>query len=259
MPRRLCGKRFLSLKQFITAWQFLTIIPISRRIEVTSESLGKSMALFPIVGLALGCMLAALDMGLSYIFPAAVASALLLTCYITMYGGFHLDGLADTVDGLAGGQDREHTLKVMKDSNIGAIGVVALALTLILKYMSINSLPDGIKLHGLLLMPVMGRWVQVWITYGSKYAREKGLGQAFVDFVKISEVTVASIIAAVVSWLTFGVKGLVIIGVIAVFGYLIKSFFHKKIGGVTGDVLGAGSELAELLTLLMIIGMRAEG
>ncbi len=241
------------MKQFITAWQFLTIIPISIRVEVTSESLGKSMALFPIVGLALGCVLAALDRGFSFIFPPAVASALLLTCYIAMYGGFHLDGLADTVDGLAGGRDKEHILKIMKDSNIGAIGVVALSLVLIMKYAAIISLPDNIKWQGLLVMPVIGRWVQVWMTYGSRYAREKGLGQAFVDFVKIREVTVASIIAAVVSWFTFGIRGLVVIGVIALFGYMVKSFSHKKIGGITGDVLGAGSELTELLFLLMVV------
>lgn len=241
------------MKQFITAWQFLTIIPISRRIEVTSESLGKSMALFPIVGLALGCVLAALDLGFSDIFPPAVASALLLTCYIAMYGGFHLDGLADTIDGLAGGRDRETILRIMKDSTIGAIGVVALSLVLILKYAAIVSLPDSIKWQGLLVMPVIGRWVQVWMTFNSRYAREKGLGQAFVDFVKIREVTVATAITAVVSWFTFGIRGLVVIGAIALFGYTVKSFSHKKIGGVTGDVLGAGSELAELLFLLMVV------
>jgi adenosylcobinamide-GDP ribazoletransferase len=243
------------LNQFITAWQFLTIIPISRRIEVTAEPLGKSMAVFPLVGLLLGCILAGLDLGFSYIFPPAIASSLVLTCYIAMYGGFHLDGLADTVDGLAGGRDREHILKIMKDSSIGAIGVVALILLLLLKYAAITSIPDIIRWKGLLLMPVMGRWTQVWMTYGSSYARESGLGRAFVDYVKGREVTVATAIVVVVSWFTFGFEGVAVVGAVAVFGYLLKSFFHKKIGGVTGDILGAGSELAELMALLIIIGM----
>ncbi len=211
------------------------------------------MAAFPLVGLALGGILVALDYGLSLLFTSSVVSAILLTSYIAMYGGFHLDGLADTFDGLAGGRDRESILRIMKDSNIGAIGVVALGLLLIMKFSAIVSLPVQIRWQGLLLMPIIGRWVQVWMTFNSCYAREKGLGQAFVDFVKIREVVIASFIGAVVSWFTFGIKGLIIIGVIALFGYLMKSFFHKKIGGITGDILGAGSELSELLMLLIVL------
>jgi len=241
------------LKQFITAWQFLTIIPISRRIEVTAESLGRSMAVFPFVGLALGSILIALDYGLAHIFPPAIVNALLLTSYIAMYGGFHLDGLADMIDGLAGGKDREHILKIMKDSNIGAIGVVALVLVLLLKYTAINSLPDGARWEGLLIMPVIGRWTQVWMTYGSKYARKSGLGRPFVEYVNDRELAIASLITIVVSWLTLGVKGLLAVITIALVGLILKRFFDKKIGGITGDILGAGSELSELIVLLMII------
>lgn len=212
------------------------------------------MAVFPLVGLALGSILIALDYGLSHIFPPAIVSALLLTSYIAMYGGFHLDGLADTIDGLAGGKDREHALKIMKDSNIGAIGVVALVLLLLLKYTAINSLPDGTRWEGLLIMPVVGRWTQVWMTYGSKYARESGLGRPFVDYVGKRELLIASMITIVVSWLTLSWSGLVVIGGAALLGILMKSFFNKKVGGITGDILGAGSELCELLILLIIIG-----
>ncbi|MDO8446899.1 MAG: adenosylcobinamide-GDP ribazoletransferase [Deltaproteobacteria bacterium] len=243
------------LRQFITAWQFLTIIPISRRIEVTAESLGRSMAVFPLVGLALGGILIALDYGFAHIFPPAIVSALLFTSYIAMYGGFHLDGLADTIDGLAGGKDREHALKIMKDSNIGAIGVVVLVLLLLLKYTAIDSLPDGLRWEGLLIMPVIGRWTQVWMTYGSRYARENGLGRPFVEYVKERELVIASLITIVVSWLTLGVKGLLAVITTALIGLILKRFFDKKIGGITGDILGAGGEICELIMLLVIIAI----
>jgi len=242
------------LKQFITAWQFLTIIPISRRIEVTAESLGRSMAVFPLVGLVLGSILVALDYLFAHIFPPAIVSALLFTSYIAMYGGFHLDGLADTVDGLAGGKDKEHILKIMKDSSIGAIGVVALVLVLLVKYQAITSIPDAVRWRGLLIMPVIGRWTQVWMTYGSSYARDSGLGRPFVEYVGKRELLIACTIAIVISWLTLSWRGLVVIGAAALLGMLIKSFFNKKVGGITGDILGAGSELSELLVLLIIIG-----
>ena len=243
------------MKQFITAWQFLTIIPISRGVEVTPESLGKSMAFFPSVGVVLGGLLVGLDYGFSRTFPPAITSALLLTSYIAMYGGFHLDGLADTVDGLAGGKDKEHILKIMKDSNIGAIGVVALVLLLLLKYTAINSLPDGARWEGLLIMPVIGRWIQVWMTYNSKYARESGLGRPFVEYVTVRELVVATIITTVVSWFTLGVKGLLAVITIALIGLILKRLFDKKIGGITGDVLGAGSEFTELVTLFILVAV----
>jgi len=243
-------------KQFIIAWQFLTIILIDKRMEVTAESLGKSMAVFPLVGILLGCMVAILDMGFTLVFPIPVASALSLACYIAMYGGFHLDGLADTVDGLAGGNDREQILKIMKDSSIGAIGVVALVLLLLLKYMAITSLPIGFRQGGLIFMPVVGRWVEVFLVYGSKYAREgSGLGKPFVEYVGKKEIAIATILTVVISLFLLDWRGIIVVAAVALLGLTTKSFFNKKIGGITGDVLGAGGEVSEVLALLFIIAI----
>jgi len=242
------------LKQFITAWQFLTIIPIKRSVEVTSESLGKSMASFPLVGLVLGLFIAALDIAYSRLFPANFSSALLLVSYIAMYGGFHLDGLVDTVDGLVGGRDREHALKIMKESTIGAIGVVALVLLLLLKYAAIGSLSREARLGGLILMPVIGRWTEVIMVYGSRYAREgAGLGKPFTEYVKKKEVVIATLITVVISWFTLNYIGLLIIFFTLLFGVGMKRYFKNKLGGITGDLLGFGGELSELLMLMICI------
>lgn len=246
-------KKVLNLKQFITAWQFLTIIPLSIRIEVTAESLGKSMAVFPLVGLVLGLLIAALDYGFSYIFPPSVVSAVVLTSYIAIYGGFHLDGLADTVDGIAGGRDREHILKIMKDSSIGAIGVVVMILLLLTKYQTINALPGNVRLGSLILMPVTGRWIEVLMAYGSRYAREiDGLGRPFAEYTGKRELLVASISAFIIAWLTLSWNGVVAIAVTALLGLMMKRFFDKKTGGITGDILGAAGEVSELAMLLIM-------
>ncbi len=242
-------------KQFITAWQFLTIIPINRRLQVSSESLGKSMAFFPLVGLVLGLLVAALDIAYSRLFPANFSSALLLASYIAMYGGFHLDGLVDTVDGLVGGRDREHALKIMKESTIGAIGVVTLVLLLLLKYAAIGSLSGEARIGGLILMPVIGRWTEVIMVYGSRYAREgAGLGKPFTEYVTKKEVVIASILTVVISWFALNDIGLLIILATLLLVLGMKRYFKNKLGGITGDVLGFGGELSELLMLIICIG-----
>jgi adenosylcobinamide-GDP ribazoletransferase len=210
------------------------------------------MALFPFVGLVLGLLIAALDIAYSRLFPANFSSALLLASYIAMYGGFHLDGLVDTVDGLVGGRDREHALKIMKESTIGAIGVVTVVLLLLLKYTAIVSLSGETRIGGLILMPVIGRWAEVIIVYGSRYAREgAGLGKPFTEYVTKREVVVASLLTIVISWFTLNYIGLLIILATLLIGLGMKSYFNKKLGGITGDLLGFGGELSELLMLII--------
>lgn len=213
------------------------------------------MAFFPLVGLVLGLLVAALDIAYSRLFPANFSSALLLASYIAMYGGFHLDGLVDTVDGLVGGRDREHALKIMKESTIGAIGVVTLVLLLLLKYAAIGSLSGEARIGGLILMPVIGRWTEVIMVYGSRYAREgAGLGKPFTEYVTKKEVVIASILTVVISWFALNDIGLLIILATLLLVLGMKRYFKNKLGGITGDVLGFGGELSELLMLIICIG-----
>ncbi len=212
------------------------------------------MALFPLVGLVLGLFIAVLDIAYSRLFQANFSSALLLVSYIAMYGGFHLDGLVDTVDGLVGGRDREHALKIMKESTIGAIGLVTLVLLLLLKYAAIGSLSGDARIGGLILMPVIGRWTAVIMVYGSRYAREgAGLGKPFTEYVTKREVVVASLLTIVISWFTLKDIGLLIILATILLGLGMKQFFKNKIGGITGDILGFGGESSELLILMICV------
>ena len=127
---------------FFAALQFLTSIPVPWRREVSPEALGRSTAYFPVVGLIIGLILAVLNWLLSHILPPAVVNALLLVALVVITGALHLDGLADTCDGIAGHKPVEDRWRVMRDSHTGAFGVIGVVLVLLVKYVTLNSIPQ---------------------------------------------------------------------------------------------------------------------
>lgn len=233
---------------------FLTRIPIGGAPEVSAVSLGRSLAFFPLVGLLLGGILVACDAGLMHLLPRAVGDALLLAVLALVTGGLHLDGFADLCDGIGGGRDREAALRIMKDSCIGAFGAIGLILLLLLKYLALTSLAAGIKPAALLLMPVAGRWAPVLLTVTLPYLRgPEGTGAVFATHAGRRELLLATLTLLAVAAALFRVEGPVLVGVLALSGAGFGFWIRRRLGGVTGDVLGAAVELLELLTLLLIL------
>lgn len=244
------------IKGFLTALQFLTIVRISKNLDITEEKLGRSMSYFPLVGLFIGLILVAVRYLLGFFLPAFLVDIIVIVTLIGLAGAFHLDGFADTVDGLAGGKDRGKTLSIMRDSQIGSFAVVGLALLLILKIHALMGVPAEVKDMTLLIMPVLGRWSTVQLAYGFSYARSgPGTALLFTQFAEKKEYVISTIITAVILICFFHLKGLGIFLIIAALTYLFGLFFKKRIGGVTGDIMGASCELTEVLTLLMICGL----
>ncbi|MBI5286789.1 MAG: adenosylcobinamide-GDP ribazoletransferase [Deltaproteobacteria bacterium] len=240
------------MKSFFLALQFLTIIPIKSLDRIEHQELGRSTAFFPIVGAIQGLILVGVDWVISRFLPSDVVNGLMVAILVLTNGGFHLDGLADTIDGLTGGKDREDALRIMRDSQIGAIGVVAVVLVLMLKFLAISNLPDGSRDAILFLFPVMGRWAMVPMAYLAPYAREgEGLGKAFTEYATWKELTIATGIVVILSVTLIGWRGLVYVGIMFAIVYLLTIFFKKKLGGITGDVLGFQSELGELTFLIL--------
>lgn len=134
-----------NMKGFLRALQFLTIIRISKDLDITEEKLGNSMACFPLVGLFLGLILVGVRTVLDAVLPASLADILVIVTLVIVAGHFHLDGFADTVDGLAGGKDREKILAIMRDSRIGSFAVTGLALLLLLKIFAFMGVPAEVK------------------------------------------------------------------------------------------------------------------
>jgi adenosylcobinamide-GDP ribazoletransferase len=183
-----------------------------------------------------------------------VLDSLLVLIMIVVTGGLHLDGMADVIDGLAGSRDRQGALRIMKDSRVGAMGAAALMMILLLKYVCLHNVPQVVKPAALVFMPAAGRWVQVALACCAPYVRrEGGTGAAFVDHVGGRELLIAVVTLAAAALILFGWKGgvLLLILVLAALGLL--RYFKRRLGGVTGDVLGASTELIEVFTLLAVL------
>ena len=242
------------MSRFIISLQFLTIIPFSKNTNVNEEDLGKSMLYFPLAGLFIGVCLVGVNLGLSLLLPQSVVDGLIIAFLVVITGSMHLDALADTIDAIGSGKERKEKLRIMKDPTVGAMGVVAIILVLILKYLALTAIPGTLKNQALLVMPVMGRWAQVIVSYFSSYAGlKRGLGVPFTTHVTLFILAAASIMAVLIASFLFLVKGVVIAVSVLVFSLMYSLFFKRLLGGVTGDVLGAGNEIIEAAVLIMIL------
>jgi adenosylcobinamide-GDP ribazoletransferase len=243
------------LKPFICAWQFLTAVPLSREChEPAPDELAGSMLWYPFVGILLGGLLALTDVLLIRWLPREVVAALLILLLVAMTRGLHQDGLADTLDGLAGGRTASDRLTIMRDPRIGAIGATGLFLSLILRYGALVSLPEALRLPMLLCMPAVGRWGMVVGAYGATYARaEGGLAAPFLTHLSERHVLGATGLIVFLTVWSFGAgPALAILLIEGLFSRLATIFCRHFFGGITGDTLGATNELVEVTFLLVM-------
>lgn len=244
-----------NLKPLICAWQFLTAVPVSREVhDPAPEELAGSMSWYPFVGILLGGLLAVTDVLLGRWLPREVVAALLILLLVAMTRGLHQDGLADTLDGLAGGRMPADRLTIMRDPRIGAIGATGLFLSLILRYSALVSVPEAFRFPVLLCMPAIGRWGMVVGAYGASYARaEGGLAAPFLAHLSAKHILGATVVILCLMVWSFGVvpamTALLIGGLLS---RLATIFCCHLFGGVTGDTLGATNELTEVSFLLFM-------
>jgi adenosylcobinamide-GDP ribazoletransferase len=187
--------------------------------------------------------------------PRGVVDLLLITALAVITGVLHLDGVADVCDGLAARGGRERFLEVMKDSRTGAAGAVGLILVLLLKYQALLHVPDDMKRQALFCFPMMGRFAMAQMTVGSRNARSKGLGTSFLGGAGWLQMLVATLTALAGAALLVGIRGVWLFVASYLMTWTLKAWFHRKIGGVTGDVIGCAGELNEILCLLMLVAL----
>jgi adenosylcobinamide-GDP ribazoletransferase len=242
------------VKDFLQALSFLTILPVRQFSFPEEKGLARSMAFFPSVGLLIGLLLAVAYFLLSFLFSRSLVLWLTLGCLALLTRGLHLDGFSDTIDGFAAGGPKEKTLEVMRDSRIGAFGVVGLILLIGAKYLALDQIVEPSILRSLILMTVMGRNSMVWVCYRSPYARPgEGLAKPFAENLTAREMILSSASALGIGLLLWGVKGALAFLGIGLFSLAFRLFFLRKLNGVTGDILGAANELSELLCLILLI------
>ena len=243
------------LRTFLFAWQFLTAVPLSRSThDAKPEELAASMSWYPLVGCLLGALLVTADLFLTHVFSTQVTSVLLMLLLIGITRGLHQDGLADMVDGLAGGRTAQARLAIMRDGRVGAIGATGLFLVLGLRFAGLNAMPASEHLALLFGMPVVGRWAMVVGAFHVTSARsEGGLAQPFLAYLSWWHLCVATVTAGLVLTLLLGpwvALCCLLIGTALV--RLSTVWFHRMFGGVTGDLLGATNEVAEILFIVIV-------
>jgi adenosylcobinamide-GDP ribazoletransferase len=247
------------LHNFITALQFLTVFTVRKDHEVGENDLARSMTYFPFVGLFIGLILVWADRVFLWFFPDPIANIFLLILSMVITRALHIDGLADSIDGIMGGADRDSRLAIMKDSRIGTAGVLSIVFVLLIKYVCLNNLFDEYKAAALLTAPAFGRWSQMLMMFQADYGREDGLGKAFVGHVRIGGLIAASVVSLGISAYVIvhdnrtAVLAVAIPLMIAMFTMLWRWYVVRKVGGVTGDAVGAASEMSETLTLLIFV------
>jgi adenosylcobinamide-GDP ribazoletransferase len=236
------------MSSFFAALQFLTIIPGPK--NLASVDWGWAAIFFPIIGLLLGAVLVLFDFPLRLLASPGLCGAALVTILAFLTRGFHLDGLSDTFDGLGGGGDRNRMLKIMDDSHVGAFGMIAVLLVLILKIEAIQS-TDTDRWRVLLAAPILSRWAMVLLGYRA-LAAKPGLGSSLIGHLETKHVALASLVAIILVTVILRVRGLALIFLTALFTWLVKAYFHRRLGGISGDIFGAVSELTETFVLVFL-------
>lgn len=232
------------MRDFITGLQFLTTIRLWPETEWSSERFGRSVRYFPLIGAVLGAVIAGSYLLFSAWIPEHLTVALLIIGNILLTGALLCDGFMDTMDGVLSGRSPERMLEIMKDSRVGANGVMAFVCLILLKWSILLDFPVQFLPATLFAAPIIGRVAMVVTITSLPYARPQGIGKAFADFCGDHTRTFALITG-------FGIISLLgwqaIIASIAsgLAGMWFARFASNRVGGVTGDIYGAVTEITE--------------
>jgi adenosylcobinamide-GDP ribazoletransferase len=237
------------------ALRFLTIIPLPGMPPSSEGSIGRAIPLFPLAGLVLGALLAALGAVLGGLWGDGVRAVGLVVAWGVLTAGLHLDGLSDTFDGVMSWRGRERKLEIMRDSRIGAMGALALAAVLGLKVAWLAAAGDA-WLPAIVLAPVLGRWADVYGIVTFPPAREGGLGKTFQSMLGPRDFSLATATALSAALLLAGPRGLAALLLVWLVSHALGRWWTRDLGGLTGDTYGALCEIGEAVTLAVLTAGR---
>lgn len=242
------------MKGFLIALQFLTRIPVTVKGDIEEEDLLQSVYFYPLIGLIIGIILFLIYGAVTGVLPPGVRPVIVLAALVLLSGGLHLDGFMDTMDALGSGAEKGKALEIMRDSRVGAFGVLGVVVLLLIKFNFLQNISPGVLPEVLLVMPVFSRLAAVISMPLADYAREGyGLGKVLVDQVSWKEVLVTTVFSLVVGVIIMGMKVFSIFLIVVIFLWLWNHYLKKRIGGITGDTLGAVIEMAEVLILALML------
>ncbi len=241
------------IKGLILQIKFLTRIPLPLSVEFDEDLFARSIFLSPLVGLIIGSLSALIL--LPFVKSDLYYAGILLACTaeIVLTGGLHFDGLADTFDGIFSNRPGKEILEIMKDSRLGTNAALGLIMVILLKIALMISLNREHVVFYILIMPAVSRMNILWSAGTSSYARKRGLGKSIIESAGYREIAAATFLTLVPGALLLGLSILPAIIFPALFAVLFARYVSKKIGGITGDILGAVIELSELIFLASIL------
>jgi adenosylcobinamide-GDP ribazoletransferase len=244
------------IRLLLTAVQYFTRIRVPAWVGHAPQRLTGAVRYFPAVGLVVGASGAAVLWLAALILPAPMPAILATVITVLMTGAIHEDGLADTCDGLGGGATRERAIEIMKDPRIGVFGAIALILALLLKIASLSLLPLWTALAALVAAHAFSRFCAVLVVFAGRYvgSLDRSRSAPVVERVSISDVIVAAL---------FGLPALVLCGRSAIVAIVVALALTallyracaRRIGGYTGDTLGATQQVAEIGCYIALLAM----
>jgi adenosylcobinamide-GDP ribazoletransferase len=236
-------------RPFFEAINFLTIVHVPIKDDGDqSGGLAHLIPWFPAVGLLLGLLVYLLFRLTQNFLAVPICAVLVLMAWEIITGGLHLDGLADTVDGVAAGGGKEGILRAMRDERLGVFAVAAIVLVLLAKWSAISSLST----ESLILAPILGRWAMMVLARISSPAREEGIGMSFVPFRNDKGLAISTAGVLAVAVFLEGFSALIAVGAVFLLTLGISRFFQSRTGGITGDVFGFTCEVSEVLALILV-------
>src|ERR1700730_198661 len=238
---------------FLIAMQFMTRLPVPRGIPYSPDALAKSAVFFPAIGLLVGAGGAALYLLLSPHVGRDVVVVLILVYLVTVTGRLHEDALGEAADGLGGGWEKDRVLAIMRDSRIGSFGTIAITLALLARFVFLTNLTPGKFIGFFIAGQVLGRWTALPLAFFLPSARDNEAGHGKLIAHKITAVSFAAGTILALAIVVIALKAaavwaaLTAIAIAAISGF----YYWRRIGGITGDCLGATNQLTEIAIYLM--------
>ena len=235
---------------FLLALQFLTRLPVPTDGRYSTERFAASVRYYPLVGVFIGAVAAGVYFICSLFYTPLVAVLFSTAGGLLLTGAFHEDGLADMFDGVGGGRTRERSLEIMKDSRIGVFGALALFAALAIKIAVLTAFPVAVTVMMLVAGHGLSRWSSLLVIASSRYVREEGTAKPVATGIGSASLIVATVfalgcLAAVSVVSTPGIAAATLLGLVA--GHAVsRLFYERKLGGYTGDCLGATQQMSEL-------------
>ena len=240
------------MRALLIALQLLTRLPVPSPTDCTPRDRGRSVLYYPLVGLLVGALLWLLNYVLGQS-DAGLRAALLLVAWVLLTGGLHIDGLADSADAWLGGQgDRQRSLDIMKDPRSGPAAVMLVTLVLLVKFAALGALLAQGVWPALLIAPLLGRAAIIGVFLTTPYVRANGLGAEPAQQLPRRGALFVLILCAVAVISLEAVRGVVLLGVSIAGVFLLRRMMLQRLGGTTGDTLGATCEITEALVLVSL-------